>query len=397
MIIRSLLDTDLYKFTMMQVVLHHFPGAQVEYRFRCRTPDVDLTPCVGEIRDEIRDLCTLRFAPDELAYLRGWRFFKSDFVDLLGLFQLDGRFIQVDRLAGSDREIDIRIRGPWLHTILFEVPVLAIVSEVYDRNAHPGADFSEGRRRLADKVRMINAVPDPEFRIADYGTRRRFSRAWHEEVLRTLASGIGQKFVGTSNVRFAMQMGLTPLGTMAHEYLQACQAVGPRLRDSQVFAFNTWAREYRGDLGIALSDVCGMDAFLRDFDLFFCKLFDGVRHDSGDPFEWGEKLIAHYQKMRIDPHTKTMVFSDSLNVPLAIRLFEHFRGRMHTAFGIGTNLTNDIGFEPLSIVIKMTRCNGQPVAKISDEPSKSMDYDPSYVAYLREVFQVPEPAGPKAA
>jgi nicotinate phosphoribosyltransferase len=392
MIIRSLLDTDLYKFTMMQVVLHHFPGAQVEYRFKSRTPDADLTPYIDEIREEIRDLCTLRFAPDELAYLRGWRFFKSDFVDLLGLFQLDGRFIQIERLAGSERDIDIRIRGPWLHTILFEVPVLSIVSEVYARNVHPDIDLAEGRRRLAHKVRMINAVADPEFRIADYGTRRRFSRAWHDEVLRTLASGIGQKFVGTSNVRFAMQMGLTPLGTMAHEYLQACQAVGPRLRDSQVFAFNMWAREYRGDLGIALSDVCGMDAFLRDFDLFFCKLFDGVRHDSGDPFEWGEKLIAHYQKMRIDPHTKTMVFSDSLNVPLAIRLFEYFRGRMHTAFGIGTNLTNDIGFEPLSIVIKMTRCNGQPVAKISDEPSKSMDYDPSYVAYLREVFQVPETA-----
>ena len=154
-----------------------------------------------------------------------------------------------------------------------------------------------------------------------------------------------------------------------------------------------WAREYRGDLGIALSDVCGMDAFLRDFDLFFCKLFDGVRHDSGDPFEWGEKLIAHYQKMRIDPRTKTMVFSDSLNVPLAIRLFEYFHGRMQTAFGIGTNLTNDLGYEPLQIVIKMTRCNGQPVAKISDEPSKTMDYDPSYVAYLREVFQVPRSAG----
>jgi nicotinate phosphoribosyltransferase len=176
---------------------------------------------------------------------------------------------------------------------------------------------------------------------------------------------------------------------MAHEYLQACQAVGPRLRDSQVFAFNMWAREYRGDLGIALSDVCGMDAFLRDFDLFFCKLFDGVRHDSGDPFEWGEKLIAHYHRMRIDPHTKVMVFSDSLNVPLAQRLFEYFRGRSQTAFGIGTNLTNDLGYEPLAIVIKMTRCNGQPVAKISDEPSKTMDYDPSYVAYLREVFQVP--------
>jgi len=394
MIIPSLLDTDLYKFTMMQVVLHHFPGAQVDYRFKCRNPDVDLTPHVAEIREEIRGLCSLRFAPDELAYLRGWRFFKSDFVDLLGLFQLDERFIRVDRIPGSDREIDITISGPWLHTILFEVPVLSIVSEVYNRNLHPRTDLGEGRRRLAEKVERINAVADPEFRVADYGTRRRFSRVWHEEVVRALAAGIGPKFVGTSNVKLAMDMGLTPLGTMAHEYLQACQAVGPRLRDSQVFAFNTWAREYRGDLGIALSDVCGMDAFLRDFDLFFCKLFDGVRHDSGDPFEWGEKLIAHYQKMRIDPHTKTMVFSDSLNVPLAIRLFEFFRGRMHTAFGIGTNLTNDVGFEPLSIVIKMTRCNGQPVAKISDEPSKTMDYDPSYVAYLREVFQVPDPTVP---
>ena len=390
MIIRSLLDTDLYKFTMMQVVLHHFPAAQVEYRFKCRSAGVDLTPYVAEIRDEIRGLCSLRFAPDELTYLRGWRFFKSDFVDLLGLFQLDERFIRVEPIEGAPGEIDITIRGPWLHTIMFEVPVLSIVSEVYDRNVHPHPDLDEGRRRLREKIDRMNAVADPEFRIADYGTRRRFSRTWHDEVLRTLASGLGPKFVGTSNVRFAMEIGLTPLGTMAHEYLQACQAVGPRLRDSQVFAFNMWAREYRGDLGIALSDVCGMEAFLRDFDLFFCKLFDGVRHDSGDPFEWGEKLIAHYQKMRIDPGSKTMVFSDSLNVPLALRLFERFRGRMHTAFGIGTNLTNDIGFEPLSIVIKMTRCNGQPVAKISDEPSKTMDYDPAYVAYLREVFQVPE-------
>jgi nicotinate phosphoribosyltransferase len=389
MIIQSLLDTDLYKFTMMQVVLHHFPGAQVEYRFRCRNANVDLSPYIDEIRDEIRGMCGLRFRADELAYLRGWRFFKSDFVDLLGLFQLDERFIRVERLAGSDQEIDITIKGPWLHTILFEVPLLAIVSEVYLRNTHPDVELIEGRQRLAAKINVINAVPDPAFRIADYGTRRRFSRAWHDEVVQALKQGIGQKFVGTSNVLLAFRHGLTPLGTMAHEYLQACQAVGPRLRDSQVFAFNTWAREYRGDLGIALSDVCGMDAFLRDFDLFFCKLFDGVRHDSGDPFEWGEKLIAHYRRMRIDPRSKTMVFSDSLNVPLAIRLFEYFRGRMQTAFGIGTNLTNDIGCEPLQIVVKMTRCNGQPVAKISDEPSKAMDYDPSYVAYLREVFQVP--------
>jgi nicotinate phosphoribosyltransferase len=391
MIISSLLDTDLYKFTMMQVVLHHFPAAQVEYRFKCRNRSVDLRPHIDDIRAGVRDLCHLRFRPDELEYLRAWRFFKSDFVDLLELFQLDERFIDVSPL-GDEGDIDITIRGPWLHTILFEVPVLAIVSEVYNLRVHPQPDYDEGRRRLAAKVDLINGVTDPAFRIADYGTRRRFSFAWQAEVVRTLKEGTGRKFVGTSNVKLAMDNGLTPLGTMAHEYLQACQAVGPRLRDSQVYAFNTWSREYRGDLGIALSDVFGMDAFLRDFDLFFCKLFDGVRHDSGDPFEWGDKLIAHYQKMRIDPRTKTMVFSDSLNVPLAIRLFEYFRGRSQVAFGIGTNLTNDLGYEPLSIVIKMTRANGQPVAKISDEPSKAMDYDPSYVAYIRQVFQIPDPA-----
>jgi len=397
MIIPSLLDTDLYKFTMMQVALHHFPAAQVEYRFKCRNADVDLQPHVAEIRREIAALCTLRFTPLELDYLRSWRFLKSDFVDLLGLFKLDERFIHVSAIEGT-RDIDITIKGPWLHTIMFEVPVLAIVSEVYNRNVHKTPDFAEGRARLATKIDQLNGVPDPEFRIADYGTRRRFSREWQEQVIVALRDGIRKKFVGTSNVHFALEHDLTPLGTMAHEYLQACQAVGPRLRDSQTFAFNMWAREYRGDLGIALSDVCGMDAFLRDFDLFFCKLFDGVRHDSGDPFEWGEKLIAHYHRMRIDPHTKVMVFSDSLNVPLAQRLFEYFRGRSQMAFGIGTNLTNDLGYEPLAIVIKMTRCNGQPVAKISDEPSKTMDYDPSYVAYLREVFQVPEipPDGKRA-
>ena len=389
MIIESLLDTDLYKFTMMQVVLHHFPGAQVEYRFKCRTPGIDLTPYLSQIEREIAGLCSLRFTHEELAYLRRWRFLKSDFVDLLGLFQLDRRFISLAPSAAPG-EIDIAIKGPWLHTILFEVPVLAIVSEVYLRETVARPDLAEGRRRLDAKIAQINAVRDPEFRIADYGTRRRFSRAWQDEVVRTLKEGIGPKFVGTSNVKLAFDHNLTPLGTMAHEYMQACQAVGPRLRDSQVFAFNTWAREYRGDLGIALSDVCGMDAFLRDFDLFFCKLFDGVRHDSGDPFEWGEKLIAHYQRMRIDPRSKVMVFSDSLNAPLAIRLFEYFKGRSQTAFGVGTNLTNDLGYEALQIVIKMTRCNGQPVAKISDEPSKAMDYDPSYVAYLREVFEVPE-------
>ena len=391
MIIRSLLDTDLYKFTMMQVVLHHFPAAQVEYRFKCRNEDVDLAPVAAEITEQVKALCELRFTPEELAYLRGLRFIKSDFVDLLGLFKLDERFIRISSGPAHESGLDITIRGPWLHTILFEVPVLAIISEAYYRHTVPLPDFSTGRARLTAKIKQFEAAEEG-FHFADYGTRRRFSYVWQEEVLRTLQQTLPDKFVGTSNVYLARQLGLTPLGTMSHEYLQACQAVGPRLRDSQSYALNTWAREYRGDLGIALSDVYGMDAFLRDFDLFFCKLFDGVRQDSGDPFEWGDKLIAHYQKMRIDPRQKTMVFSDSLTPELAIRLFRYFRHRMGISFGIGTNLTNDLGYLALQNVIKMTRCNGQSVAKISDSPAKAMDHDPKYVNYLREVFQAPEEA-----
>ena len=239
MIIESLLDTDLYKFTMMQVVLHHFPGAQVEYRFKCRTPDVDLTPYLDQIEREIIALCSLRFTHEELEYLRRWRFLKSDFVDLLGLFQLDRRFISLSP-AAVPGEIDITIKGPWLHTILFEVPVLAIVSEVYFRETIARPDLAEGRRRLDAKIAQINAVPDPEFRIADYGTRRRFSRVWQDEVVRTLKQGIGPKFVGTSNVKLAFDHNLTPLGTMAHEYMQACQAV------DRAFAIRRFSRSTPG-------------------------------------------------------------------------------------------------------------------------------------------------------
>jgi nicotinate phosphoribosyltransferase len=392
MIIDSLLDTDLYKFTMMQVVLHQFPGAQVEYRFKCRNPGIDLAPFVDEIRAEVRHLCTLRFTEAELEYLRELRFIKSDFVDFLGLFQMNEKYVTVQPSEAVPGEIEIVVRGPWLHTILFEIPLLAIVNETYFRNTQRYPDYSAGRRRLLDKIGLIrNDDTLAGMRVADYGTRRRFSRDWHEEVIVGLREELGDNFAGTSNVLFAMRHAVTPLGTMAHEYLQACQALGPRLRDSQTFGFEVWAREYRGDLGIALSDTYGMQAFFRDFDLYFCKLFDGARHDSGDPFEWGEKLIAHYESLRIDPRTKTLIFSDSLNVPLAISLYKRFASRTRLAFGIGTNLTNDMGFTPLQIVIKMVRCNGQPVAKLSDTPEKTMCDDPAYLAYLRQVFQVAVP------
>ena len=389
MIITSLLDTDLYKFTMMQVVLHQFPGAEVEYRFKCRNKGV-LAPYVNEIRQEIRALCSLRFQDAELAYLKAMRFIKSDFVDFLGIFKLNEKYVEVTALTTG--EIEVSIKGPWLHTILFEIPVLAIINEVYFRNTQKQPDVAEGRKRLDTKIGQLQADGLSALKIADYGTRRRFGKSWHEEVLRTLSTRLGTRqtgqFAGTSNVLFAMKLGLTPLGTMAHEYLQACQALGPRLRDSQVFAFESWAKEYRGDLGIALSDVYGMSAFLRDFDMFFCKLFDGARHDSGDPFQWGERMIAHYNKNRVDPKTKTLIFSDGLTVPRTIELYQQFCGRCQLAFGIGTNLTNDLGYEPLQIVIKMVQCNGQPVAKLSDTPSKNMCEDEKYLAYLRQVFEI---------
>jgi len=390
-IIQSLLDTDLYKFSMMQVVLHHFPGAQVEYRFRCRTEGVDLRPYIDEIREEVAALYRLRFREEELAYLRSLRFMKSDFVDFLGLFQFTDKYLAIGP-SEAQGGMDITIRGPWLHTILYEIPVLAIVSEVYFRRTQPHPDLAEGRRRLQQKIDLVRTVePELEFRISDFGTRRRFSRAWHEEVLQTLKREVPEYFAGTSNVWFAMRNSLTPLGTMAHEYMQACQALGPRLRDSQIFAFDMWAKEYRGDLGIALSDTYGLDAFLRDFDMYFCKLFDGARHDSGDPFDWGEKLVEHYRRNRVDPRTKTLIFSDQLSFPLAIEIARRFHGRARTSFGIGTNLTNDLGYEPINIVIKMTECNGQPVAKVSDSPGKTVSQDAGYLRYLRQVFGL-EPA-----
>jgi nicotinate phosphoribosyltransferase len=387
MIIQSLLDTDLYKFTMMQVVLHRFPGAQVEYTFKCRTPNIHLAHFTEEIQQEINALCMVRLSKGELEYLRSLRFIKSDFVDFLDLFHLQSHYITLT--PQPDDTLNITVKGPWLHTILFEIPVLAIVNEVYFRNTVGAVDTQKAAAIAQSKIELITKNPSLDgLVIADYGTRRRFSKAWHEQALIQLKRELGAQFAGTSNVMFAMRQGLTPLGTMAHEYLQACQALGPRLRDSQVFGFEMWAKEYRGDLGIALSDVYGMSAFLRDFDLYFCKLFDGARHDSGDPLEWGERLIAHYETMRVDPKTKTLVFSDGLNIPKVIELYQRFAGRAKLAFGVGTNLTNDVGVAPIQIVMKMTRCNGQPVAKVSDSPGKTMCDDVAYLAYLKQVFDI---------
>jgi len=386
MIIESLLDTDLYKFTMMQAVLHRFPVADVEYRFRCRTHAAELGVSARRVREEIANLCQLRFRPREIEYLRSLRYLKQDFVEILRIFQLSEDHIEVAERQG---ELEITISGPWLHTILFEVPVLAIISELHGEHMDRTTALATGEARLDEKIRQVRALDDASgFHIAEFGTRRRYSRDWQRHVVQRLAADLPEHLSGTSNVQWAMECGLVPIGTMGHEFLQACQALGPRLVDSQRHALEAWAQEYRGDLGIVLTDIIGLDAFLRDFDLYFCKLFDGVRHDSGDPVEWGERILAHYRRMQVDPASKTLVFSDGLDLAAAIRLYRHFAGRARVAFGIGTHLTNDMGHALPDMIIKMTRCNGQAVAKISDDPAKTLCVDASYLAYLRKVFEV---------
>lgn len=386
MIINSLLDTDLYKLTMMQAVLHNAPAANVEYTFVNRQSDLDLRPYKAEIERQIDHLCKLRFSHDELDYLHKLRFFKTEFLEFLRIFQLNRDFVSV---SDEGENLAIHIKGSWLHTILFEVPLLAIVSEVYTSKNYPEENYELGQAKLQAKIEQIQSAKlGNTYKISDFGTRRRFSREWQQQVVQTLMNALPDNFVGTSNVALAKVFDLKPIGTMAHEYFQAYQALGDRLADSQKAALQSWANEYRGDLGIALSDIYGIDAFLRDFDLYFCKLFDGVRHDSGDPFQWGDKVIAHYEHNRIDTQTKTLVFSDSLTIDKTIELFDYFHDRIKLGFGIGTKLTNDLGHKALSIVIKMTRCNDQPVAKISDEPGKVICEDAEFLSYLKHVFKI---------
>lgn len=391
-VVTSLLGTDLYKFTMLQPMLHSMPANQAEYRFVCRNePGYPLSEIRDEVERQIEHLCTLRFTEDELQYLGGLRYMKSDFIDFLRIFRLQRRYITV---ATDGGRLDIVAKGPQIHVMLFEIFVLAIVNEIHFRRLSTPDALVEGRRRLQRKIALLRdfGARGPRrqhpFEFFDFGVRRRFSAAWQEEVVATLAREVPEFFKGTSNVDLAKKHGLVPIGTMAHEYLQTFQATGVQLKGFQKAALENWVQEYRGDLGVALTDVVGMDAFVADFDLYFAKLFDGLRHDSGDPVWWGEKALAHYERLKINPHTKRLVFSDGLDLPAALGLYEHFADRIQTGFGIGTDLTNDVGLHPLNIVMKLVSCNGQPVAKLSDSPGKTLCDDETFLAYLRQVFRV---------
>ncbi len=388
-LIASLLDTDLYKITMLQAFYHapEFRTVDVEWKFACRNLNgFDLAALIPEILRQLEHLCTLSFNDDELDYLATFPFIKPDFIEFLRIFRLDMRFVSL-QAAGHD--LDLRFRGPLIHVTLMEIYSLAIISELHTIYHCDGIDLDIAREKLAAKISLLHQHEDLSgFSFADFGTRRRASKEWQKEVLITLSQQLPGHFSGTSNVHFARILELMPIGTMAHEWFQCWQAI-TRLSDAQKAALEGWVREYRGRLGIALTDCYSMDSFVRDFsDPYFGKLYDGLRHDSGSPFVWGEKAIAMYQQMGIDPLTKTMVFSDGLDFPQMLEIYRHFRGRTNVSFGIGTNLTNDVGNQRLDMVIKLVAANGRPVAKISDEPGKSMCEDPEYLRYLASVYRI---------
>jgi nicotinate phosphoribosyltransferase len=388
-ILTSLLDTDAYKLHMQQAVFHRYRSISVAAEFRCRGDEL-LGEYAGEIRQQIALMSQLALTDDEYSYLSSLPFFQADYLHWLRTFRFNPEQVTV---LNNNGKLEIRIAGLWCETILWEVPLLAVISEVVHRHrsVHVStAQAIEQLRRKLQQFKTLSADIDiSQFKLMDFGTRRRFSR----EIQHAIVGSLKNEFpylVGTSNYDLARKLALTPVGTQAHEWFQAHQQISPVLANSQRVALQVWLDEYPDQLGIALTDCITMDAFLRDFDETFAHRYQGLRHDSGDPVEWGEKAIAHYETLGIDPLTKTLVFSDNLDLEKALSLYRHFYQRIQLVFGIGTRLTCDIpGVNPLNIVIKLVECNNKPVAKLSDSPGKTICHDPAFVDELREAFALP--------
>ncbi len=381
-IVTSLLDTDLYKFNMDQVIFHKHTDLCGEYYFKCRNNGVTFSEeVVREINEQIDHLCTLRFTKKELDYLRSIRFIKSDYVEFLRLWRPIREYVTVSRSESG--ELDIVVSGPLFSAMQFEIYLLEIVNEVYFRMNY---DYETLKRsaeeRLDQKIKDFSSGKYT-FKFAEFGCRRRLSREWEDTVVKRLTSETNN-CVGTSNVYLAMKYDLTPIGTYAHEFVQMYQGIDRiPLAYTNQYAMNDWYDEYKGDNGTALTDTITTDLFLLDFNRSMVNNYTGVRHDSGDPFEWGEKMIRHYQKYGADPRTKLLLFSDSLDFDKAQKLYDHFTGRARVSFGIGTFCSNDTSENALNIVIKLQYVNGRPVAKLSDNPEKAMCRDSEYLDYLK--------------
>ncbi|WP_110876246.1 nicotinate phosphoribosyltransferase [Franconibacter helveticus] len=388
-ILQTLLDTDAYKLHMQQAVFHHYYDVHVAAEFRCRGDDL-LGIYADAIREQVDAMRHLALSEAEFQWLSGLPFFKADYLAWLKDFRYDPAQVQI---SNDNGKLNIRLSGPWREVILWEVPLLAVISELVHRFRSPEASVAQALEHLESKLadfRTLTADLDlSAFRLMDFGTRRRFSR----DVQQAIVERLQQEpwFIGTSNYDLARRLNLTPMGTQAHEWFQAHQQISPDLANSQIAALKAWLEEYPDRLGIALTDCITMDAFLRDFGPDFATRYQGLRHDSGDPVQWGEKAIAHYERLGIDPLSKTLVFSDNLDFPKALDLYRHFTSRVQLGFGIGTRLTCDIpGVKPLNIVIKLVECNGKPVAKLSDSPGKTICHDKAFVRALRKAFDLPQ-------
>ena len=385
-IVNSLLDTDLYKFNMDQVIFHKHTDLCGEYYFRCRNEGVRFTKeMFEEICAQTDHLCTLRFTKEELDYLRSIRFIKRDYVEFLRLWRPIRDYVDIDLTDGG--ELKIVVSGPLFSAMQFEIYLLEIVNEVYFRMKYDyAALLASAKERLDKKIEGFKSGKYT-FKFAEFGCRRRLSREWEEEVMRRLAFET-KNCVGTSNVYLAMKLGLTPIGTYAHEFVQMYQGIDSiPLAYTNHYAMEDWYNEYKGDNGTALTDTVTTDLFLMDFNRAMVNNFTGVRHDSGDPYEWGEKLIRHYEKYGVDPKTKLLLFSDSLDFDRAQALYDHFKDRAKVSFGIGTFCSNDTMEDALNIVIKLQSVNGRPVAKLSDTPGKAMCRDGEYLSYLKRSVQ----------
>ncbi len=381
-IILSLLDTDLYKFNMDQVIFHKHTDLCGEYYFCCRNKGVVFTKeMFEEINAQIDHLCTLRFTKEELDYMRSIRFIKWDYVEFLRLWHPIRDYVETS--LDNDGTLHIVVRGPLFSAMQFEIYLLEIVNEVYHRMQYDYEMLrASAAERLDAKIADCNSGKYT-FQFAEFGCRRRLSREWQDTVVRRLTSET-ENCVGTSNVYLAMKYNLTPIGTYAHEYVQMYQGIDSiPLAYTNHYAMEDWYNEYKGDNGTALTDTITTDLFLLDFNRAMVNNFTGVRHDSGDPHEWGEKMLAHYRKYGADPKSKQLLFSDSLDFDRAQELYEHFYGKVKVSFGIGTYCSNDTCVEPLNIVIKLQTVNGRAVAKLSDTEGKTMCQDKEYLEYLK--------------
>ncbi len=403
-IIQSALDFDVYKVNMMSAVAALYPDAMVSYKFIVRSEE-DLSELLPDVKAEVLKLQDITFSAEEIEYMKGVApYLSSEFVDALHAFRFNPQrdvSFNTKTMADGTSQLRITINGLWKETILYETIIMSIVSEVRSRERWADIPVEQFQSVLKEKVSHLKSELTrrniTNFKFADMSTRRRFSFQAQRSMLQYLSQELPDSLTGTSNYHLAKELDLTPIGTVAHEWFMGHQAL-VNVRDSQKVALQRWQKMFNGALGIALTDTIGIDAFLKDFDEELSNAYAGVRHDSGCPYTWGEKMIEHYQSLGIDPMKKTLVFTDGLNFDQALDICEHFQGRVQISFGIGTFLANDMGeytnkqgvaYKPLSIVIKMVSCNGSPVAKISDEPEKAMCEDIFFLMNLKRRFEQP--------